>query len=478
MYMPSSFKKVTIDNLKYYENPLTLKFEAKPKTHIQYTLLIKTAKLFTKALVYTSKFYASHLVLYDYFLKLNNRFPKKGQYPYMSKLWLHHWLYYLLRNKFDLKSQEACDVIKRVYDSYRATYLSLKYKPKKWFCDNGVWIRRQPTLLDVIPLFKHPQLQLVAENKKEWTFRGKPKHNNIHIALTTIKNRLTYKVNNIYYFDKYLKTKHKWGTINVLLHIGKHNHLHVWFHMNIKIYKPIRKFVSSIGGGDRGQNNIYYYYNNFGKSKYISGLTMKHRLAHQLHQHSILQRKNTRQTRRKSKELTRRDKSRNANTYQVLSKTLALATGSSSYLAYENLITIRKALVRGSKKRKRYSRVSWGYSKLAKDTLYKLGLMVSDIIHVNPRLTSTMCPRCHMICWSGRDRSKHCFKCKYCGFYANDDRVGALNIYQLAKAKIEYGVHYPTIRYDKYNRGYICEGSQHYKRYKKDLKRIKAINQH
>ena len=41
-----------------------------------------------------------------------------------------------------------------------------------------------------------------------------------------------------------------------------------------------------------------------------------------------------------------------------------------------------------------------------------------------------MCPKCGHTHKLNRDHKNHCFCCRNCGYRSNDDRIGAMNIYQ------------------------------------------------
>lgn len=58
-----------------------------------------------------------------------------------------------------------------------------------------------------------------------------------------------------------------------------------------------------------------------------------------------------------------------------------------------------------------------------------------QVSKVNPRYTSQTCPRCGHIEAGNRDKAKHIFCCKNCGYTSNDDRIGAMNLYRMG---IEY----------------------------------------
>ena len=50
--------------------------------------------------------------------------------------------------------------------------------------------------------------------------------------------------------------------------------------------------------------------------------------------------------------------------------------------------------------------------------------------------TSQRCPRCGQIRKDNRNHKLHLYICDHCGFKTNDDRIGAINLYELGKQYI------------------------------------------
>ena len=68
-----------------------------------------------------------------------------------------------------------------------------------------------------------------------------------------------------------------------------------------------------------------------------------------------------------------------------------------------------------------------GWSMFVTMLDYKQACSGGDILRVNPQYTSQTCPSCHHISKENR-KSQSAFECTECGFKANADYVGALNI--------------------------------------------------
>ena len=101
------------------------------------------------------------------------------------------------------------------------------------------------------------------------------------------------------------------------------------------------------------------------------------------------------------------------------------------------LITLKTLVSTKVKRKNRYISVSWPYYDFQEKLEYKARLAGDSVIYVDPRYTSQICPICHHIEKSTRDRSKRMYTCKHCGYRSNDDRIGAMNIYQRGVDKIK-----------------------------------------
>lgn len=91
-------------------------------------------------------------------------------------------------------------------------------------------------------------------------------------------------------------------------------------------------------------------------------------------------------------------------------------------IVLENLRYIRQT----TKHRKKYKNIffNWSFRKLQEQILYKANWEGIPIVFIKPNYTSQICPKC----FSTNKRKKHNYFCSHCGYNANSDFVGALNI--------------------------------------------------
>lgn len=91
-------------------------------------------------------------------------------------------------------------------------------------------------------------------------------------------------------------------------------------------------------------------------------------------------------------------------------------------IVLENLRHIQKT----TKHRRKYKNIffNWCFRKLQEQILYKANWEGIPILFIEPNYTSQICPKC----LSTNKRKKHNYKCSHCGYQANSDFVGAVNI--------------------------------------------------
>ena len=114
-----------------------------------------------------------------------------------------------------------------------------------------------------------------------------------------------------------------------------------------------------------------------------------------------------------------------------VSKALVEKNPKHTLFVLEDLTGIRAKATEKVKRKNRYVMVSWSFYDLEQKIKYKAIRNQSVVINVDPRYTSQCCPVCGHIERSNRDKKKHVFCCKNCGYSSNDDRIGAMNLYRM-----------------------------------------------
>jgi IS605 OrfB family transposase len=94
-------------------------------------------------------------------------------------------------------------------------------------------------------------------------------------------------------------------------------------------------------------------------------------------------------------------------------------------IALEDLTGIRDRIT--VRKGQRAIHSGWAFFQIRAFVSYKALLAGVPVVFVDPRNTSRTCPRCDH-CEKANRRSQSEFVCQSCGFAANADVVGAVNI--------------------------------------------------
>ena len=313
---------------------------------------------------------------------------------------IHKDLYEKLRTVYGLKSQMACSAIITVISKYK-TILETQH----------TWIQ---------PNFKKPQLDLVW-NRDYSLVQGA-------FSVNTLSGRLKCPFNSKgrkQYFDK---DKYKFGTARLVQdHNGK-------YYLHIPVTTQVEELqvsdISYVVGIDRGINFLAVSYDSKGKSSFFDGGKIKHKRAHYKELRSELHKIQTPSARRRLKKIGSRENRWMHDVNHCVSKALVTSNLSKTLFVLEDLTGIR-GVTEKVKRKDRYISVSWSYYDLEQKLKYKAQRNSCLVINVDPRYTSQRCPKCGHIEKSNRDKKLHCFCCKNCGYRSNDDRIGAMNLFNL-----------------------------------------------
>ncbi|MCQ2159720.1 MAG: transposase [Bacteroidales bacterium] len=201
--------------------------------------------------------------------------------------------------------------------------------------------------------------------------------------------------------------------------------------------------MTRVVGIDRGIRKPVVAYDGR-KTTFVQGSSIKTRHARFLALRRELQQRRTPSARHRLKTIGRRENRWMCDVNHRISKALADSNPAGTLFVLEDLGGIRGATERVRTK-DRYVSVSWSYYDLEQKLMYKASLAGQKVVKVDPRYTSQRCPVCGVIDSHSRDKSNHVYKCSHCGYRSDDDRIGAMNLYQLG---IEYlkGTEHPRIQ--------------------------------
>ena len=317
----------------------------------------------------------------------------------LNQAQLQEQLYEELRDKFGLKSQMACSSIRTVIAKYR-TILAEEHE----------WIQ---------PKFRKPQLDLVW-NRDYSIVQGV-------FSVNTLDGRIKapFDIKGMeHYFDK---DKFKFGTARLVCSKRK-------YYLHIPVTSEVADCevsdICNVVGIDRGINFIAVSYDSKGKSSFFDGGKVKHKRAQYKELRTELQNRGTASARRRLKQIGQRENRWMNDVNHCVSKALVINNPSKTLFVLENLKGIRGTTER-VKRKDRYVQVSWSYYDLEQKLKYKAQRNSCQVINVDPRYTSQCCPKCGHIEKSNRDKKRHKFCCRNCGYRSNDDRIGAMNLFNL-----------------------------------------------
>ena len=312
---------------------------------------------------------------------------------------LNKVLYSTLRRKFGLKSQMAQSVFKTVIARYK-TILE----------NQNEWIR---------PSFKKPQYDLVWNRDYSLTQN--------YFSVNTLSGRvkLPYFAEGMSKFFNH--DIYRFGTAKLVKKHGKY-FLHIPVTYDVEESRLCD--VCNVVGIDRGINFVVATYDSNHKSGFVSGRTVKQKRASYSRLRKELQMRRTPSSRRRIKAIGQRENRWMQDINHQVSKALVENNPKHTLFVLEDLSGIRSATERVRTK-DRYVSVSWAFYDLEQKLIYKAKQNQSSVIKVDPKYTSQCCPVCGHIEKSNRNKKKHLFCCKNCGYSSNDDRIGAMNLYRM-----------------------------------------------
>ena len=312
---------------------------------------------------------------------------------------LHNALYRTLREQFGLKAQMTQSVLKTVIARYRTILENQKE-----------WIRAK---------FVRPQYDLVW-NRDYSLLKGEL------FSLNTLEGRvkLPYHSEGM---EKYFDGNYSFGTAKL---VNKHGKYYLHVPVTAEVREPDGSEIKNVVGVDRGINFIIATYDSDHKSGFVSGRKIKQKRAEYKRLRKELQMRKTPSSRRRLKAIGGRENRWMQDVNHCVSKALVNQNPKHTLFVLEDLKGIRSATEKVRQK-DRYVSVSWSFFDLEQKIRYKALLNESSVINVDPRNTSQKCPKCGCIESSSRDKKRHLFCCKGCGYRSNDDRIGAMNLYRM-----------------------------------------------
>lgn len=188
-----------------------------------------------------------------------------------------------------------------------------------------------------------------------------------------------------------------------------------------------------IVGIDRGLRQVMTVYDEQGKTKFFPGRAIAYKRKKIAYLRAKLQSSGTKSAKRHLKKTAQRENRWMADVNHCLSKTLVNHYGENTLFVLEDLTNVSFDEKNQSTRDRNRDLHSWSFYDLQTKLTYKAKSQRSQVLIVSAKYTSQRCPKCGQIRKANRNHVLHLYQCKHCGFTTNDDRVGAMNLYDLGK---------------------------------------------
>lgn len=310
---------------------------------------------------------------------------------------LHKLTYTHLRQQFGLRSQMAQSVLKTVL---------ARYKTNESSGHDRTHVQ-----------FKRPEYDLVWN--RDYSLAAGV------FSLNTLEGRVKV-VFESKGMEHFFDGSWRFGTAKL---VHKHSKWFLHIPMTKEIDEIEDKDLGQVIGIDMGVNFVATAYDSAGKTTFFSGRRIKDKRARYKQLRKALQMRQTPSARRRLKKIGQRENRWMTDVNHQVSKALISRYGAKTLFVLEDLQGVRKRAERVCRN-SRYVTVSWAYYQLRQMITYKAVMAGSKTIAVNPKYTSQTCPKCNHIAKGNRNKKKHLFCCRACGYRSNDDRIASMNLWQ------------------------------------------------
>lgn len=345
----------------------------------------------------------------------------------LNYMQLQEQLYYNIRQSYGLKSQMTISALKTVTARYKTIKEQLYQNPYKYKDENNKYQYINKTLewLQKPIYFHRPQTDLVRN--RDYSFID----NRTKISVNTLSKRVSVSFIQPEYFNKYFDGSWSFGTAKLVFLKGK------WY-LHIPMTKEIadtfdKSKPSHVVGIDRGLRFIANTYDEKGQCNFFDGKEFLRKRNKFAKVRAELQAKGTKSAKRRLKAISGRENRWMSDVNHQLSKTLVDRYGSNTLFVLENLagVSFDESNLSDRTKKQRNQTRSWAFYQLEQMLTYKALEIGSCVIKVPANYTSQRCPKCGRVHKDNRNHKTHEYVCDACGYRSNDDRIGAMNIYEL-----------------------------------------------
>lgn len=340
---------------------------------------------------------------------------------------LQEKLYRTIRVNHDLKAQMTISALKTVTARYKTVKEQLYRNPYKYQDSDGslMYITRTLEWLQKPICFNRPQADFVRGRDYSFVDNGSK------LSINTLGKRVKVSFDIPECFEQYFDGTWSFGTAKLVSLKGK------WY-FHIPMTKAVSdsfdaSMPSHVVGIDRGLRFLAVNYDEKGACKFFSGKDIMRKRDKFAAVRAELQAKGTKSAKRKLKALSGRENRWMTDVNHQLSKALVSHYGKDTLFVLEDLtgVSFDDANLSKRSRHQRNQTRSWAFFQFEQILAYKALETGSSVIKVSAEYTSQRCPKCGRIHKENRSHDTHEYICDACGYRSNDDRVGAMNLYEL-----------------------------------------------
>lgn len=345
----------------------------------------------------------------------------------LNYMQLQEQLYYDIRQNYGLKSQMTISALKTVTARYKTVKEQLHQNPYKYKDENNNYQYIDKTLewLQKPICFSRPQADLVRNRDYSFVNDG------TKISVNTLGKRVSVAFVQPECFEQYFDGSWSFGTAKLVFLKGK------WY-LHIPMTKEVNNTLdeskpSHVVGIDRGLRFIANTYDEKGNCHFFDGKEILRKRNKFAKVRAELQAKGTKSAKRRLKAISGRENRWMSDVNHQLSKALVDYYGKNTLYVIENLsgVSFDEENFSSKTKNQRNQIRSWSFYQLEQFLNYKTLEIGSCVLKVPANYTSQRCPKCGRIHKENRNHKLHEYICDACGYRSNDDRIGAMNLYEL-----------------------------------------------
>lgn len=347
---------------------------------------------------------------------------------------LHKGMYTLVRTRYHLPSQLACEVVRQVSATYKGLWTKLK--------KNAEHRRKKITKkrfkgLDQPPHYSSSTVQYTYE--RDYTFQREQS-----LSIRTLGGRISIPYQG---YNKHRALIREGTTIGdaKLWYDPSRKRFYLLVSLTIKLPDPTPAQLPEVVGVDVDIRYLAVTSAATGKASFHPGKQIRHQANHYARLLKRLQQKGTRGAKRRIRRIAQRERRLKRQANHALARQI-IKECPHTLIGLEYLTDIRERTKRRKRKRKKngkgYARVSpkarkanrvysqWSFAELHALLSYQAALSGSLAIKVDADYTSQRCPLCGYTAEENRPGKGLLFVCQSpeCGYTLHADLVGARNI--------------------------------------------------